>query len=55
MIAYVTVSADDIVGAKRFYSAFLPALDYGLEEASEGLSCAAGTTGSVSRFAGCVR
>jgi hypothetical protein len=40
MIAYVTVSADDIVGAKRFYSAFLPALDCGLEEASEGLSCA---------------
>jgi len=40
MIAYVTVSADDIVGAKRFYSAFLPALDCGLEEASAGLSYA---------------
>ena len=38
MIAYVTVGADDIAGAKRFYSAFLPALDYGLAESSEGLS-----------------
>ena len=38
MIAYVTVGADDIAGAKRFYSAFLPDLDYGLEESSEGLS-----------------
>jgi len=32
MIAYVTVGADDITRAKRFYSAFLPALGYGLEE-----------------------
>ncbi len=32
MIAYVTVGADDIVRAKRFYSAFLPALGYGLDE-----------------------
>lgn len=38
MIAYVTVGADDIVRAKRFYSAFLPALDYKLEEGPEGLS-----------------
>ncbi|MCP5087987.1 MAG: VOC family protein [Rhodobacteraceae bacterium] len=32
MIAYVTVGADDIARAERFYSAFLPALGYGLEE-----------------------
>ncbi len=38
MIAYVTVGADDIAKAKRFYSAFLPALDYGLSEGPEGLS-----------------
>jgi catechol 2,3-dioxygenase-like lactoylglutathione lyase family enzyme len=38
MIAYVTVGADDIAAAKRFYSAFLPALDYGLDEGPEGLS-----------------
>lgn len=31
MIAYVTVGADDIASAERFYSAFLPALGYGLE------------------------
>ena len=40
MIAYVTVGADDIAAAKRFYTAFLPALDYGLEEGPEGLSFA---------------
>ncbi|MBM7066580.1 VOC family protein [Actibacterium sp. 188UL27-1] len=40
MIAYVTVGADDITRAKRFYSAFLPALNYGLEEGPEGLSYA---------------
>ncbi len=40
MIAYVTVGADDIAQAKRFYSAFLPALNYGLKEVSEGLSYA---------------
>jgi len=40
MIAYVTVGADDIAHAKRFYSAFLPALDYGLSESAEGLSYA---------------
>lgn len=38
MIAYVTVGADDIKLAKRFYSAFLPVLGYGLEEGPEGLS-----------------
>ena len=38
MIAYITVGADDIARAKRFYSAFLPALGYELEESSEGLS-----------------
>ncbi|GAB4520130.1 MAG: VOC family protein [Roseibium sp.] len=38
MIAYITVGVDDIARAKRFYSAFLPALDYELEEGPEGLS-----------------
>ncbi|MFT5065801.1 MAG: catechol 2,3-dioxygenase-like lactoylglutathione lyase family enzyme [Yoonia sp.] len=38
MIAYVTVGADDIARAKRFYSAVLSALDYELEEGPEGLS-----------------
>ena len=32
MISYVTVGADDIVSAERFYSAFLPALGYKVEE-----------------------
>jgi len=40
MIAYVTVGADDIEVAKQFYTAFLPALDYGLKEGPEGLSFA---------------
>lgn len=40
MIAYVTVGADDMARAKRFYSAFLPALEYGLTEGAEGLSYA---------------
>ena len=40
MISYVTVGADDIAGAKRFYNALLPALGYGLEEGPEGLSYA---------------
>ena len=31
MIAYVTVGADDIASAERFYSAFLSALGYELE------------------------
>ena len=38
MIAYVTVGADDIVQAKRFYDALLPALGYVLKEGPEGLS-----------------
>jgi catechol 2,3-dioxygenase-like lactoylglutathione lyase family enzyme len=38
MIAYVTVGADDIPRAKRFYASFLPALGYGLTEGPEGLS-----------------
>lgn len=40
MIAYVTVGADDIARAKRFYAALLPALGYGLTEGPEGLSYA---------------
>ncbi len=40
MIAYVTVGADNIAHAKRFYSAFLPALDYQLKQGPEGLSYA---------------
>ena len=40
MIAYVTVGADDIARAKRFYAAFLLALDYRLDEGPEGLSFA---------------
>ncbi len=40
MIGYVTVGADDIAAAKRFYSAILPALGYQLEEGPEGLSYA---------------
>jgi catechol 2,3-dioxygenase-like lactoylglutathione lyase family enzyme len=40
MIAYVTVGADDITVAKRFYSAFLPTLEYGVSEGPEGLSYA---------------
>lgn len=40
MIAYVTVGTDDIEQAKLFYSAFLPALGYGMTQGSEGLSFA---------------
>jgi catechol 2,3-dioxygenase-like lactoylglutathione lyase family enzyme len=40
MIAYVTVGADDIAHAKRFYSALLSSLGYGLEEGSGDLSLA---------------
>lgn len=40
MIGYVTVGADDIARAKRFYLAVLPALGYELEEGPEGLSFA---------------
>ena len=40
MLSYVTVGADDIACAKRFYSAFLPALGYELDEGPGGLSYA---------------
>lgn len=40
MISYVTVGADDIAQAKRFYAAFLPALGYAVTEGPEGLSYA---------------
>ncbi|MHA6325280.1 VOC family protein [Roseivivax sp. CAU 1753] len=40
MIAYVTVGADDIGRARRFYCAILPALGYGLREGPEGLNYA---------------
>lgn len=40
MIAYITVGVDDIALAERFYSAFLPALGYGLEEYHGDLSYA---------------
>lgn len=38
MIGYITVGADDIPQAERFYSAFLPALGYRLEEYHGNLS-----------------
>ncbi len=38
MIAYVTVGADDLARAKHFYTAFLPALGYRLDEGPDGLS-----------------
>jgi len=38
MIGYVTIGADDLLQAKRFYSSFLPNLGYGLEISEEGLS-----------------
>lgn len=40
MIAYVTVGVDDVARAKKFYSAFLPAIGYELEEREEGLAFA---------------
>lgn len=40
MIAYVTVGADDLALAKRFYDALLSPLGYGLEVGPEGLSYA---------------
>jgi catechol 2,3-dioxygenase-like lactoylglutathione lyase family enzyme len=40
MISYVTVGVDDMARAKRFYSAFLPALSYGVTEGVDGLSYA---------------
>ena len=33
MIAYISVGVDDMARAKRFYTAFLPALGYELDEA----------------------
>ena len=38
MIAYVTVGADDIERARRFYGAFLPFLGFGVTEGPDGLS-----------------
>ena len=38
MIGYVTVGADDLLLAERFYSAFLPSLGYSLDISSGGLS-----------------
>ncbi|MCU0830499.1 MAG: VOC family protein [Rhizobiaceae bacterium] len=38
MIGYVTLGADDLERAERFYSAFLPRLGYVLDVSSEGLS-----------------
>lgn len=40
MIAYVTVGADDLARAERFYSSFLLSLGYGLTTGPEGLSYA---------------
>lgn len=37
MMSYITIGANDIALAKRFYSAFLPALGYQLEENPDGL------------------
>jgi catechol 2,3-dioxygenase-like lactoylglutathione lyase family enzyme len=44
MIGYVTVGADDIELAERFYSAFLPSLGYVLTVSPEGLSCSIPST-----------
>ena len=38
MLGYITVGADDLVLADRFYSAFLPALGYEFGEDAQGLS-----------------
>lgn len=38
MIGYITVGADDMKQAERFYSAFLPDLGYGLEKYNGDLS-----------------
>ena len=40
MIAYITIGVDDIQGAERFYSAFLPDLGYQLERYHGDLSYA---------------
>ena len=39
MIAYVTLGADDLVAARQFYVAILPALGYVLEDRPDGISC----------------
>lgn len=44
MIGYVTVGADDILLAERFYSAFLPSLGYFPDLSPEGLSFSLPTT-----------
>lgn len=51
MIAYVTVGADDIVRAERFYSAFLPALGYVLDASGGDLSFALPAEPGQSRVA----
>ena len=38
MIGYVTVGADDLQAAKRFYTAILPGLGFACHEGPEGLS-----------------
>ncbi|MEM8538441.1 MAG: VOC family protein [Pseudomonadota bacterium] len=40
MLSYVTVGADDIALARRFYTALLSPLGYGMTEGPEGLSFA---------------
>lgn len=40
MIAYVSVGADDLAAAKRFYGAILPALGYSCTQSAQGLSYA---------------
>lgn len=51
MIGYISVGANDIDRARRFYNAFLPALGYGLEEGPEGLSYALPTvTGQAAQL-----
>ncbi len=48
MIGYVTVGADDLVKAEKFYSAFLQSLGYSLEISDEGLSYAMPTQDDAS-------
>lgn len=45
MISYMTLGINDIETAKRFYSAFLPALGYEMKEYPDGLSCALSNKG----------
>ncbi|MBI1417171.1 MAG: VOC family protein [Limimaricola sp.] len=47
MISYVTVGADDLPRAERFYSAFLPSLGYVLDISAEGLSYAIPVTADL--------